>query len=151
MSQLRAEISENMKQAMRDKDALTLSTLRLISAALKDKDIEKRVEGTEVTDADVLTVLQKMLKQREESLRTYRDAGRNDLADQEQGEIDVINRYMPKQLSADELEKAIDAAIAESGATSGRDMGKVIAILKDKYAGQINMGEASGKVKSKLN
>ena len=151
MSQLRAEISENMKQAMRDKDALTLSTLRLISAALKDKDIEKRVEGTEVTDADVLTVLQKMLKQREESLKTYRDAGRDDLADQEQGEIEVINRYMPKQLGADELDKAIDAAIAESGATSGRDMGKVIAILKDKYAGQINMGEASGKVKSKLN
>lgn len=151
MSQLRAQISENMKQAMRDKDALTLSTLRLVISALKDKDIEKRVEGSEVTDADVLAVLQKMLKQREESLKTYRDAGRDDLADQEQGEIEVINRYMPKQLGADELDKAIDAAIAESGATSGRDMGKVIAILKDKYAGQINMGEASGKVKSKLN
>lgn len=153
MSQLRTQITEDMKQAMKDKDQSTLATLRLVNAGLKDKDIEVRVAGGDaaVTDADVLTVLQKMLKQREESAKTYADAGRNDLADKEKQEIEIINRYMPKQLGAEELDNAIDDAIAESGAEGPRDMGKVIAILKDKYAGQINMGEASGKVKNKLN
>jgi uncharacterized protein YqeY len=140
-----------MKKAMKDKDAETLGTLRLVNAALKDKDIEIRVSGAgEVTDADVLTVLQKMLKQREESVKMYQDNGRPELAEKEQGEIAVINRYMPQQLDGAELDKVIDDAIAKSGAEGPRDMGKVMAILKSDYAGQINMGTVSGVVKEKL-
>jgi uncharacterized protein YqeY len=140
-----------MKQAMKDKDADTLNTLRLVNAGLKDKDIEIRVAGTgEVSDADVLTVLQKMLKQREESAKTYRDNDRPELADQEETEIAIINRYMPKQLEGDNLAKVIDEAIVESGAEGPRDMGKVMGVLKAKYAGQINMGTVSGVVKEKL-
>lgn len=151
MSNLRTQITEDMKQAMKNKDAESLSTLRLVNAALKDKDIEIRVAGEgEVSDGDVLTVLQKMLKQREESAKTYRDNNRAELADKEEAEIAVINRYMPKQLEGDELGAVIDEAIAESGAEGPRDMGKVMGVLKDKYAGQINMGSVSGLVKSKL-
>jgi hypothetical protein len=152
MSNLRTQITNDMKQAMKDKDAVTLGTLRLVNAALKDKDIEIRVAGEgEVSDTDVLTVLQKMLKQREESIKTYRENNRPELAANEEAEVAVINRYMPKQIEGAELDAVIDAAIAESGATSPRDMGKVMAILKDKYAGQINMGSVSGVVKDKLN
>ena len=151
MSTLRTQITEDMKTAMKSKDTDTLQTLRLVNAALKDKDIEIRVAGVgEVTDGDVLTVLQKMLKQREESSKTYRDNGRPELADKEDIEIAIINRYMPKQIEGAELDAIIDAAIKESGAESGRDMGKVMAILKDKYAGQINMGAVGGIVKGKL-
>jgi uncharacterized protein YqeY len=151
MSNLRTQITNDMKQAMKDKDADTLNTLRLVNAGLKDKDIEIRVAGTgEVSDADVLTVLQKMLKQREESAKTYRDNDRPELADQEETEIAIINRYMPKQLEGDNLAKVIDEAIVESGAEGPRDMGKVMGVLKAKYAGQINMGTVSGVVKEKL-
>lgn len=152
MSNLRTQITNDMKQAMRDKDPETLGTLRLVNAALKDKDIEIRVAGTgEVTDGDVLTAMQKMLKQREESSKTYRDNDRPELADKEDAEIAIINRYMPQQLEGTELEAVIDKAIAESGAESARDMGKVMAILKTNYAGQINMGAVSGVIKGKLN
>lgn len=152
MADLRTKITDDMKQAMKDKDAITLATLRLVNAALKDKDIEVRVAGEgSVSDADVLTVLQKMLKQREESAKTYRDNARPELAEKEEAEMAVINRYMPKQLEGAELDAAIDSAITESGAESARDMGKVMAILKDKYAGQINMGTVSPVVKDKLN
>jgi uncharacterized protein YqeY len=152
MSNLRTKITNDMKQAMRDKDPETLGTLRLVNAALKDKDIEIRVAGTgEVTDGDVLTAMQKMLKQREESSKTYRDNDRPELADKEDAEIAIINRYMPQQLEGTELEAVIDKAIAESGAESARDMGKVMAILKTNYAGQINMGAVSGVIKGKLN
>ena len=151
MSNLRTQITNDMKQAMKDKDADTLNTLRLVNAALKDKDIEIRVAGTgEVSDADVLTILQKMLKQREESAKTYRENNRPELADKEDTEIAIINRYMPKQLEGDELAKVIDEAITESSAEGPRDMGKVMGILKSKYAGQINMGTVSGAVKEKL-
>ncbi len=151
MSNLRAQITNDMKQAMKDKDVDTLNTLRLVNAGLKDKDIAIRVAGTgEVSDADVLTVLQKMLKQREESAKTYRDNDRPELADQEETEIAIINRYMPQQLEGDDLSKVIEEAIAESGAEGPRDMGKVMAILKSKYAGQINMSTVSGVVKEKL-
>lgn len=151
MSTLRTKITDDMKQAMKDKDATTLGTLRLVNAALKDKDIEVRVAGEgAVSDGDVLTVLQKMLKQREESAKTYRDNARPELAEKEEAEIVVINRYMPKQLEGAELEAVIDSAITESGAESQRDMGKVMAILKDKYAGQINMGAVGPVVKGKL-
>lgn len=151
MSDLRTKITNDMKQAMKDKDTEKLGTLRLVNAALKDKDIEIRVAGVgSVSDGDVLTVMQKMLKQREESSKTYRDNGRPELADQEDREIAIINAYMPKQLEGAELDAVIASAITESGAESARDMGKVMAILKDKYAGQINMGTVSGVVKGKL-
>lgn len=151
MSNLRTQIMDDMKQAMKDKDALTLSTLRLVNAALKDKDIEIRVAGEgEVTDGDVLTVMQKMIKQREESSKTYRENDRAELADKEDAEIAVIKKYMPQELEGAELEAVIEKAIAESGAEGPRDMGKVMAILKANYAGQINMGTVSGAVKSKL-
>jgi len=152
MSNLRTIITNDMKQAMKDKDTDTLGTLRLINAALKDKDIEIRVAGTgEVSDADVLTVMQKMLKQREESSKTYRDNDRPELADKEDREIAIIKRYMPKQIEGAELEAIIDEAVKESGAESQKDMGKVMGILKSKYAGQINMGAVGGIVKGKLN
>ena len=151
MSDLRTKITEDMKQAMKDKDADTLNTLRLVNAALKDKDIEIRVAGEgAVSDGDVLTVLQKMLKQREESYKTYAENNRPELAAQEQAEMDIINRYMPKQIEGAELDSIVASAIVESGAEGPRDMGKVIAVLKNKYAGQINMGAVSGLVKEKL-
>jgi uncharacterized protein YqeY len=140
-----------MKQAMKDKDTTKLATLRMVNAALKDKDIEIRVAGEgEVSDADVLTALQKMLKQREESARTYRENDRAELAEKEEAEIEIINFYMPKQLEGSELDAAINNAISESGAEGPRDMGKVMAYLKENYAGQINMGAVSGVVKGKL-
>ena len=152
MSNLRTQITNDMKQAMKDKDTLTLSTLRLVNAALKDKDIEIRVAGEgEVSDADVLTVLQKMLKQRDESAKMYRDNDRAELAEKEEAEMAVINRYMPKQLEGAELDAVITKAVAESGAEGPRDMGKVMGYLKQHYAGQINMGTVSGVVKEKLN
>ncbi len=151
MSDLRTQITNDMKQAMKDKDAETLATLRLVNAALKDKDIEIRVAGEgSVSDADVLSTLQKMLKQREESVKMYQDNNRPELAAKEEAEIAVINRYMPKQLEGDELSKVIDDVIAQSGAEGPRDMGKVMAILKSDYAGQINMGAVSSLVKDKL-
>jgi uncharacterized protein YqeY len=151
MSNLRTTITNDMKLAMKAKDTLTLSTLRLINAALKDKDIEIRVAGTgEVTDGDVLTVMQKMIKQREESSKTFRENDRAELADKEDAEIAIINKYMPQQLDGAELEAVIEKAVADSGAEGPRDMGKVMAILKANYAGQINMGTVSGVVKQKL-
>ncbi len=152
MSDLRTKITDDMKQAMKDKDAKTLQTLRLVNAGLKDKDIEIRVAGVgSVSDADVLTVLQKMLKQREESSKTYRENDRPELADEEDAEIAIINRYMPKQIEGADLEAIIDEAVKQSGAESQKDMGKVMGILKSKYAGQINMGAVGGIVKGKLN
>ena len=151
MSNLRTTIMNDMKQAMKDKDTLTLSTLRLVNAALKDKDIEIRVAGEgEVTDGDVLTVMQKMIKQREESSKTFRDNDRPELADKEDAEISVVKKYMPQELEGAELDALIEKAVADSGAEGPRDMGKVMAILKANYAGQINMGTVSGVVKQKL-
>lgn len=151
MSNLRTTITNDMKQAMKDKDTLTLSTLRLVNAALKDKDIEIRVAGEgEVTDGDVLTVMQKMIKQREESSKTFRDNDRPELADKEDAEIAVVKKYMPQELEGAELDAVIEKAVVDSGAEGPRDMGKVMAILKANYAGQINMGTVSGAVKQKL-
>ncbi len=151
MSNLRTTITNDMKQAMKEKDTLTLSTLRLVNAALKDKDIEIRVAGEgEVTDGDVLTVMQKMIKQREESSKTFRDNDRPELADKEDAEIAVVKKYMPQELEGAELDAVIEKAVTDSGAEGPRDMGKVMAILKANYAGQINMGTVSGAVKQKL-
>jgi len=150
--ELRARISDALKQAMKDKAADRLSTLRLINAAIKDKDIAARAEEGEkgVGDAEVLAILGKMSKQRLESARAYEEGGRLDLADREREEIEVIEEFLPRQLSEAEAEKAVDDAIAEVGATSIRDMGKVIGLLKGKYTGQMDFGTVGPKVKNRL-
>ena len=151
MSELRTQITTDMKQAMKDGEKQKVATLRLVNAAMKDKDIEIRVAGSgEVKDADVLAVLQKMIKQREESLKMYTDNNRPELAEQEQLEIDIIKVYMPAMMGDDELKAAIESAVTESGAAGPADMGKVMAILKSQYTGQIDMGKASGQVKKTL-
>ncbi len=149
---LRTRISEDLKQAMRDKAASRLSTLRLVNAAIKDKDIAARAEGNDdgVGEDEVLAILGKMAKQRNESARAYEEGGRLDLAEREREEIAIIEEYLPRQLSADESEKAVDAAISEVGASSIRDMGKVMGILKDRYAGQMDFGRVGPVVKDRL-
>lgn len=149
---LRTRINDTLKQAMRDKDASRLSTLRLINAAIKDKDIAARGDGDDATasDADVLAILGKMAKQRQESARAYEEGGRLDLAESELSEIEVIAEFLPKQLSEDETAKAIDAAMAEVGADSIRDMGKVMGVLKAKYTGQMDFGSVGPMIKDRL-
>lgn len=148
----RAEITSGLKDAMKSKDAVALSTLRLIMAALKDRDISARGNGkTEgVEDSEILSMLSTMIKQRQESLKTYRDAGREDLAAREEQEIEVIQRFMPKQLSDSELDALVADLITKTGAVGVKDMGKVMNALKADYAGQADMGRAGAIVKAKL-
>lgn len=150
--ELRTRITDAMKQAMKDKAADRLSTLRLINAAIKDKDIAARADGGDdgVGDPEVLAILGKMAKQRMESVRAYEEGGRLDLADREREEIAIIEEFLPRQLSEEESAKAVDDAIAEVGATSIRDMGKVIGLLKGKYTGQMDFGAVGPKVKARL-
>ena len=150
--ELRTRITDAMKQAMKDKAADRLSTLRLINAAIKDKDIAARADGGDdgVGDPEVLAILSKMSKQRMESVRAYEEGGRLDLADREREEIQIIEEFLPRQLTEQESAKAVDDAIAEVGATSIRDMGKVIGLLKGKYAGQMDFGAVGPKVKDRL-
>jgi len=149
---LRNRISTGLKQAMKDKDSARLSTLRLINAAIKDKDIAARAEGNDegVGNEDVLVILGKMVKQRRESARAYEEGGRLDLAEHELGEVSVIEEFLPQQLSAEDATKAIDSAIAEVGAGSIRDMGKVMGALKAKYTGQMDFAMAGPMVKDRL-
>ena len=148
---MRETISAALKDATKAQDKLRISTLRLISAAIKDRDIAARTAGKErATDAELLELLAKMIKQREESEKIYADAGRAELAKQEAEEIVIIREYLPKQLSDKDMEKAIAEAIAKTGAASVKDMGKVMAELKARYAGQMDFGKASALVKSKL-
>jgi uncharacterized protein YqeY len=148
---MREAISEGYKAAMKAGDKRRTATLRAINAAIKDKDIANRGEGKDpLSDADLLVVLQKMVKQREESLGIYEKAGRDDLAVVEREEIAILNEFLPKSLSDAEVEDAIKAAIAKTGAAGGKDMGKVIASLKADYPGRIDFGKASGKVKALL-
>lgn len=148
---MREAISEGYKAAMKAGDKRRTATLRSINAAIKDKDIANRGEGKDpLSDADLLVVLQKMVKQREESLGIYEKAGRDDLAVVEREEIAILNEFLPKSLSDAEVEEAINAAIAKTGAAGGKDMGKVIASLKADYPGRIDFGKASGKVKALL-
>ena len=146
-SQLKQRIQDDVIAAMRARDKPRLSALRLVTAAIKQLEVDSR---TELDDPDVLTVLEKMLKQRRDSLQQYSDAGRQDLADQESYEIAVIEAYMPEALPAEELEALIDAAVAETGATSMRDMGKVMGLLKSQVQGRADLGAVSGTVKQKL-
>ena len=149
---LRASIMAATKQAMKEKAANRLSTLRLISAAIKDRDIAARAEGNDegVGDDELLSILGKMTRQRSESAKTYEEAGRIDLAERELEEITVIEEFLPRQLDEGEVDAAIDAAIRTVGAASIRDMGKVMGELKGKYTGQMDFGSVGAKVKGKL-
>ena len=148
----REEFNAALKTAMRSKDQVSLSTLRLITAAVKDRDIEARSKGKDdgITESEILSLLQSMVKQRQESSKTYKDAGREELAQREEQEIEVIERFLPKQMDSSEAGKTIESLISEMGVSDIRDMGKVMAELKSRYAGQIDMGKASGMVKEKL-
>ena len=149
---LRTQIQAALKQAMKDKAANRLSTLRLINAAIKDKDIDARAAGEDegVGEAEVLMILGKMSKQRLESARAYEEGNRLDLAEREREEILVIEEFLPRQLNEAESAAAVDAAVAEVGATSIRDMGKVMGILKGKYMGQMDFGSVGPIVKDRL-
>lgn len=137
---------------MKDRDAARLSTLRLINAAIKDMDIALRPKGDDitVTDADVLVILGKMVKQRHESIRAYEEGGRLEMAERERAEVVVIQDFLPRQLDADETKTAISDAIASTGAGSIRDMGKVMGVLKGKYTGQMDFGRVGPMVKDLL-
>ena len=149
---LRDRISDGLKEAMKSRDVARLATLRLISAAIKDKDISLRGEGEErtVTDGEVLVILGKMVKQRQESARAYEEGGRLDLAEREQSEVGIIEDYLPRQLDEAEVEAAVDAAIADSGANSIRDIGKVMAALKAEYTGQMDFSKVGPMLKGRL-
>ena len=148
---MRNRISDALKEAMKDKDTRRVATLRLINAAIVDRDIALRGKGKDrADDEDVLDILTKMVKQREESSRLYREGGRAELEAQELEEIEIIREFLPKQLTAEESEAAIDEAVAESGAQSLRDMGKVMAILKERYRGQLDMATVGPMVKGRL-
>ncbi|OJI94377.1 hypothetical protein LY10_01599 [Planktotalea frisia] len=149
---MRDKINAALKQAMRDKAAIRLSTLRLVNAAIKDRDIAARSNGGDegASDAEVLAILGKMSKQRMESARAYEEGGRLDLAEREREEIGVIEEFLPRQLNEDEVANAVTAAIKASGAESIRDMGKVMGILKEQYTGQMDFGAVGPVVKDKL-
>ena len=148
---MRETVTAALKAATKAQDKRRISTLRLISAAIKDRDIAARTAGKEqATDAELLELLAKMIKQREESEKIYADAGRAELAQQEAEEIVIIREYLPKQLSEKDTEQAIADAIAKTGAANVKDMGKVMAELKMRYAGQMDFGKASAAVKAKL-
>ncbi len=144
---LKAKINEDMKAAMRAKETARLSALRLLLAAIKQKEVDERIE---LDDAAVITVVDKMLKQRRDSVTQYEAAQRFDLASAERFEIDVLTTYKPAGLSADQIAAEVDAAIATTGAASAADMGKLMAVLKPKLAGKADMAEVSKLVKSRL-
>ncbi len=150
---LRSKISSALKDAMKEKDAVRLSTLRLINAAIKDRDIAKRSEAGDdegVGDGDILVILGRMVKQRQESARAYEEGGRLELAEQERSEIKVIETFLPRQLDEDETAAAVDQAIEKTGASSIRDMGKVMGELKGRYTGQLDFGKVGPMVKDRL-
>ncbi len=150
---MRDRVNTALKDAMKSKEPDRLSTLRLINAAIKDKDIALRGSADEeggVSNDDVLAILGRMVKQRQESARAYEEGGRLELAEKELSEIKVIEEFLPKQLTEEEAEAAVTEAIAEVGATSIRDMGKVMAVLKGKFTGRMDFGKAGPMVKGRL-
>jgi uncharacterized protein YqeY len=148
---LRDDINKALTEAMKAKDERKVSTLRMINSSLKNADIEARGGGKQpLGDAEVLSLMQKMIKQRQESVELYKKGNRADLVKQEEEEIAIISAYLPKQMSEAEMAAAIDTAITETGAAGMKDMGKVIGVLRGKYAGQMDMGKASAAVKAKL-
>ena len=144
---LKAQISEDMKTAMRAKDSARLSTVRMLLAAMKQREVDERIE---LSDADVLAIVEKMIKQRRESIAQFDKGGRPELAEAEKAEIAVLSAYLPQQLDEAEVAAAIDAALAETGAKSPADMGKLMAVLKPRLAGRADMGKVSGLVKARL-
>jgi uncharacterized protein YqeY len=136
-----------MKAAMRARDSARLSAVRLLLAALKQKEVDERVE---LSDADVVAIVEKMIKQRRESIAQFEQAARNDLADNEKFEVQVLSGYLPSQLSDAEVEQAVADAVTQSGASGVKDMGKVMALLKPRLAGRADMGRVSSLVKTKL-
>lgn len=148
---MREKLTESMKEAMKAKDSRRLSTVRLIQSAVKDRDIANRGAGKDAaTDDEILQILQKMVKQREESAKIYEDAGRAELATQEREEIAVLKTFMPEQLSDEKVDEIVAAVVAEIGAEGMKDMGKVMAALRERYAGQMDFAKASGVIKAKL-
>ena len=146
---LRDDLMGQIKEAMKAKAAERLSALRLILNGLKEREIALRGEGTAISDADELTVLAKMVKQRQESVKVYLEGARQDLADKETAEIKVIEEFLPKQLTAAEVEAAITAAVSDVGATSVKDMGRVMAVLKAKYTGSMDFGSVGARIKAR--
>ena len=144
---LKDRVTEDMKAAMRAKDSARLSTVRLVLSAIKQREVDERIQ---LTDADVLSVIEKMIKQRRESISQFEKASRQDLADKEKAEIEILAGYLPKQMGDAEVDAAVAAAIAEAGASTMKDMGKVMALLKPRLAGKADMGKVSNLVKSKL-
>ncbi len=144
---LKTQLTEDMKTAMRAKNQVSLSTIRLINAAIKQFEVDER---TEADDAKVISILTKMVKQRKDSAKIYTEAGRQDLADKENAEIEILNRYLPQMMSAEEIKTVVDAAIAETGASGMADMGKVMGVLKTRLAGKADMGEVNKVLKAAL-
>jgi uncharacterized protein YqeY len=144
---LKDRITEDMKAAMRAKDSERLGTIRMITAAIKQREVDERIQ---LDDVQVLSVIEKMIKTRKESIAQFQSGGREDLAAKEQKEIDLLQTYMPQQLGAAEVDALIDEAIAQSGATSIKEMGKAMALLKQKAQGRTDMASASARLKAKL-
>ena len=144
---LKAQITEDMKAAMRAKDSARLGTIRLLQAAMKQKEVDERVE---LDDVMVIAIVDKLIKQRKDSVTAYEQAGRQDLADLESAEIVVLSAYLPQRLSAEEVQTAVDAIVAELGASGPGDMGKVMGVVKTRLAGKADMGLVSSAVKSAL-
>ena len=147
MSELKTRITADMKAAMRDKQKDKLQTIRMLTAAIKQREVDERIE---LTDADVTAIVEKLVKQRREAEKQYLDGGRPELAAAEVAEIDILMPYLPEQLSDDEVDALIDQAVADTGAESMKDMGKVMGKLKPQLAGKADMGAVSGKIKAKL-
>lgn len=150
--ELRDRIGQSLKQAMKDKDTRRLATLRLINAAIKDQEIAARGsdEPAMLGDAEIRAILARMVKQRQESVRAYEEGGRVDLAERERAETAVIEEFLPRQLDKEEIDAAIDNVIAEVGASSIRDMGKIMGKLKERHAGQMDFGAVGAQVKARL-
>lgn len=149
---IREQIKAKLIESMKAKDEQATGTLRLINAAIKDKDIEARPKGNPngIDDSAVMSLLQSMIKQRKESIEMYRQGHRDDLAAKEQAEVDIIQSFLPQQMTEEEMKVAIRDVITQTGATSVKDMGKVMGIVKAKYAGRMDMGRASGLIKAAL-
>ena len=152
MSEKRTELTNSMKEAMKAKDEVTLGTVRMILAKIKDQDIAARSTGNQdgITDGEIASLMLNMIKQRQESAKMYRDGNRPELAEKEDSEIKVIEGYLPKQLSDDEIQKLVEDLVKSTGASSIKDMGKVMGELKTNYAGQLDMGKAGAVIKQKL-
>ena len=148
---LREDIQNALKEAMKEKNMLEVNAIRMIIAGQKEKDVDARGKGKEkAEDADLLAMMQTMIKQRRESIEMFIQGGRPELAEKEEAEIKIIERFLPKQLSGEEMKAAIEAVIQQTGAASVKDMGKVMGALRAKYAGQMDFGAASGVIKSLL-